>query len=213
MWIKHGYLLKNCPMPKNWFKNSSLDRSLKRGYKHCRCNGNLKRGYCRRCSLWQHANKTLPNKVLPRPPLNQVIVMWSKLLPDHVTLGKYHLTCHVLYHVITQPLQYHVTLGHVTLGHVTLGHVTLGHVTLGHVTLGHVTLGINHMTYQGIGHQHDHMSLHNHLIRHASNVHQVRWLAHGNLWEQSMVYQTINKVTRLWCAALKPTCPLYLYLP
>ena len=48
--IKLGYLPKNCPTPKNWFKSSSLGRSLKRGYEHCRCNGNLKRGYCRGCS-------------------------------------------------------------------------------------------------------------------------------------------------------------------
>ena len=165
--IELGYLPKNYLMPKNWFKNASLDRSLKRGYEHCRCNGNLKRGYCRGRSPWQHANKELPNKVTPKPPLNQVIVTWSELLPNHVTLEKYHLTCHVLHHVTPRPFGYHMTLG------------------------------INHLTYQGIGQPYDHMPLHDHLIKHVSSMHQVRWLARGKPWEQSTVYWAINKVTRL----------------
>ena len=104
---------------------------------------------CRGRSPRQHANTKIPNKVPPKPPLNQVIVTWSELLPNHVTLGKYHLTCHVLHHVIPPPLLYHVTQWH-------------------------MILGINHMTYQGIGHLYDHVLLHDHLIKHASSVHQVR---------------------------------------
>jgi len=34
----------------------------------------------------------------------------------------------------------------------------------------HVILGKYHMTYQGIGHQCDHKSLHNHLIERALDV-------------------------------------------
>jgi len=39
-----------------------------------------------------------------------------------------------------------------------------------HVIYEHMTLGKYHMTYQGIGHQHNHKLLHDHLIVHASDA-------------------------------------------
>jgi len=62
-----------------------------------------------------------------------------------MTLGNYHLTCHVLDHVTSQQLG-------------------------DHMIYKHVILGKYHMTYQGIGHQHDHKSLHDHLIVRASGA-------------------------------------------
>ena len=47
-----------------------------------------------------------------------------------MTLGNYHLTCHVFDHVTSRQLW-------------------------DHVIYEHVILGKYHMTYQGIGHQHD----------------------------------------------------------
>ena len=65
-----------------------------------------------------------------------------------MTLGNYHLTCHVFNHVTSQQLW-------------------------DHVMYKHMTLGKYHMTYQGIGHQRNHKSLHNHLIKHTSDAHLV----------------------------------------
>jgi len=62
-----------------------------------------------------------------------------------VTLGNYHLTCHVFDHVTPRQLW-------------------------DHVIYKHVILGKYHMTYQGIGHQHNHKSLHNHLIVYDSDT-------------------------------------------
>jgi len=62
-----------------------------------------------------------------------------------MTLGNYHLTCHVFDHVTSRQLW-------------------------DHVIYKHVILGKYHMTYQGIGHQHDHKSLHDHLIVRASDA-------------------------------------------
>jgi len=56
-----------------------------------------------------------------------------------MTLGNYHLTCHVFNHVTSQQLW-------------------------DHVIYKHVILGKYYMTYQGIGHQCNHKSLHDHLI-------------------------------------------------
>ena len=140
---------------------------------------------CRRQSPWQHANEKLPNQVLPKLPLNQVTVTWYELHLKYVTLGKYHLIYHMSLHVISH-VPYHVT----------------NPSLWNHVTLEHVTLETNHMTYQGIGHLCDHMPMHDHVIEHASVMHQVHWLACGRLWKRSTVYQTINQVTRYLCAAL-----------
>jgi len=62
-----------------------------------------------------------------------------------MTLGNYHLTCHMFNHITSRQLW-------------------------DHVIYKHVTLGKYHMTYQGIGHQRDHKSLHDHLIEHASDA-------------------------------------------
>jgi len=66
-----------------------------------------------------------------------------------MTLGNYHLTSHVFDHVTSQQLW-------------------------DHVIYKHVTLGKYHMTYQGIGHQHNHKSLHDHLIVRVSGMRLAR---------------------------------------
>ena len=66
-----------------------------------------------------------------------------------MTLGNYHLTCHVFDHMTSQQLWDHVIYKHVILGKC-------------------------HMTYQGIGRQHDHKLLHDHLIVCVSDARLVR---------------------------------------
>jgi len=68
--------------------------------------------------------------------------MWLDPLLNHMTLGNYHLTSHMFDHVTSRQLW-------------------------DHVIYKHVILGKYHMTYQGIGQQRDHKSLHDHLIERA----------------------------------------------
>jgi len=62
-----------------------------------------------------------------------------------MTLGNYHMTCHMFNHMTFRQLG-------------------------DHVIYKHVILGKYQMTYQGIGHQRDHKSLYNHLIERASDM-------------------------------------------
>jgi len=62
-----------------------------------------------------------------------------------MTLGNHHMTCHMFNHVTSRHLR-------------------------DHVMYKHMILGKYHMTYQGIGHQHNYKLHHDHLIVHASDM-------------------------------------------
>ena len=67
---------------------------------------------------------------------------------------------------------FYIYIVHTLLNYV-LHHVTPQSLRY-HVTQWHVILGINHMTYQGIGHRHDHVASHDHLTVRALDARLVR---------------------------------------
>jgi len=105
-----------------------------------------------------------------------------------MTLGNHHMTCHMF------------------------NHVTSWHLW-DHMIYKHIILGKYHMTYQGIGYQHNHKLHYNHLIICASDTCLVCWSACGRPWEWSTNQQVNKQVTRPWSVVVSLTCYLYLYLP
>src|SRR5579863_8443682 len=110
-------------MPKTWSENSRNDKCvkpLKRGYKHCRRNGNLKRGYCRElCSChvqWPQSHGCKPcaippchSQVHPEPALNPRNNHVPQKDPVARDPGKYHMTPHVMLHMTCHVIHLLVT--------------------------------------------------------------------------------------------------------